>query len=103
MEQTEAVTRDKIIADLKALMADADALVRATAGQASEKVAAARTKAEETLKGARARLGDLEGQVRACSREAAQSADKFVHEQPWKAVGIGAGLGIIVGMLLRRR
>ncbi len=103
MEKTEAVTRDKIVADLKVLMADADALVRATAGQASEKVAAARTKAEKALQGARARLGDLEGQVRERGREAAQSADKFVHDQPWKAVGIAAGLGIIVGMLLRRR
>jgi ElaB/YqjD/DUF883 family membrane-anchored ribosome-binding protein len=103
MEQTENVTRDKIIADLKVLMGDADALVRATAGQAGEKVAAARAKAEEALKGARARLGDLEGQVREHSREAAESADKFVHDQPWKAVGIAAGLGVLVGMLLGRR
>ncbi len=103
MEQTESVTRDKIVADLKVLMADADALVRATAGQAGEKLAAARSKAEETLKGARARLGDIEGQVREHGREAAESADKFVHDQPWKAVGIAAGLGILVGMLLGRR
>jgi ElaB/YqjD/DUF883 family membrane-anchored ribosome-binding protein len=103
MEQTESVTRDKIVADLKVLMNDADALCRATAGQAGDKVAAARTKAEEALKAARARLGDLEGQVKERGREAAQSADKFVHDQPWKAVGVAAGLGIIVGMLIGRR
>jgi len=103
MEQTEAVNRDKIIADLKVLVADADALCRATAGQAGEKVAAARAKAEETLKAARGRLADLEGQVRERGREAAQSADKFVHDEPWKAVGIAAGLGVLVGMLLGRR
>ena len=103
MEQTESVTSDKIIADLKVLMADADALIRATAGQASEKVTAARTKAEKALKGARARLGDLDGQVRERGREAAESADKFVHDQPWKAVGIAAGLGTIMGMLIGSR
>jgi len=103
MEQTETVTRDKLIADLKVLVADADALVRATAGQAGEKVTAARAKAEEALKGVRTRLGTLEGQVRDCGREAAQSTDKFVHDQPWTAVGIAAGLGIMMGMLLGRR
>jgi ElaB/YqjD/DUF883 family membrane-anchored ribosome-binding protein len=84
-------------------MNDADALCRATAGQAGDKVAAARAKAEEALKAARARLGDLEGQVKERGREAAHSADKFVHDQPWKAVGVAAGLGIIVGMLIGRR
>lgn len=103
MEQTDTVTRDKLIADLKVLAADADALVRATAGQAGEKVTAARAKAEEALKGVRSRLSELEGQVRGCGREAAQSADKFVHDQPWTAVGIAAGLGIMMGMLLGRR
>ena len=100
MEQTETVNRDKILADLKVLMNDADALIRATAGQAGEKVAAARAKAQEALKDCRARLGDLEGQVLERGKEAAQATDKFVHDQPWKAVGIAAGLGVIVGMLI---
>ena len=103
MEETETVTRDKVLADLKVLMTDADALIRATTGQAGEKVAAARAKAEEALKGARERLGDLEGQMRERGKEAAQATDKFVHDQPWKAVGIAAGLGVIVGMLIGRR
>jgi ElaB/YqjD/DUF883 family membrane-anchored ribosome-binding protein len=103
MEQTEAVTRDKLIADLKAVISDADALIRATAGQAGEKISVARAKAEQGLKVARERLGELEGQVVARGREAAQTADKFVRDQPWTAVGIGAGIGLLIGLLIGRR
>ena len=35
--------------------------------------------------------------------EAARAADEFVHEHPWKAVGIGAGVGLIIGLLIGRR
>jgi ElaB/YqjD/DUF883 family membrane-anchored ribosome-binding protein len=35
-------------------------------------------------------------------RAAAESTDQMVHENPWAAVGIAAGLGLIVGLLLPR-
>jgi len=101
MEQTETVTRDKLVADVKAVIADAEALLRATAGQAGEKVAAARAKAEEGLKRARDRLSEMEVVER--GRDAARATDKFVSENPWKSVGIAAGVGLIVGLLVSRR
>jgi ElaB/YqjD/DUF883 family membrane-anchored ribosome-binding protein len=36
-------------------------------------------------------------------KEAAHTTDEFVHEHPWKAVGIAAGVGLIVGLLIGRR
>lgn len=97
------VTKDKLAADLRVVIADAEELLKATASQAGEKVAAARVKIQESLdvaKGKLARVGEA-GVDKA--KEAARATDDFVHEHPWKAVGIGAALGVIVGMLISRR
>ena len=37
------------------------------------------------------------------SREAAEQTDKFVREKPWQAVGIAAAIGLVAGLLIRRR
>jgi ElaB/YqjD/DUF883 family membrane-anchored ribosome-binding protein len=37
------------------------------------------------------------------SREAAQQTDKYVRENPWQAVGIAAAVGLVAGLLIRRR
>jgi ElaB/YqjD/DUF883 family membrane-anchored ribosome-binding protein len=103
MDQSETVTRDKLVADLKLVIGDAEELLRATAGQAGEKVSAARGRAEEGLQRARERIKELESEVAARGREAARATDEFVHREPWKAVGIAAGIGVIVGMLIGRR
>jgi len=36
-------------------------------------------------------------------REAAEQTDKFVREKPWQAVGIAAAVGLVAGLLIRRR
>ncbi len=99
----EAVNRDRLVADMKAVIADADELLRATAGQAGEKVQAARAKAEESLRRARAKLEQAEEAVVARARAAAQATDDYVHANPWKAVGLAGAIGVIVGMLIARR
>jgi len=37
------------------------------------------------------------------SREAAQQTDKYVRENPWQAVGIAAAIGLVAGLIIRRR
>jgi ElaB/YqjD/DUF883 family membrane-anchored ribosome-binding protein len=34
------------------------------------------------------------------TREAAETTDQYVHENPWKVVGITAGIGFVLGLLL---
>jgi ElaB/YqjD/DUF883 family membrane-anchored ribosome-binding protein len=97
------VTKDKLAADLRVVIQDTEELLKATASQAGDKVIAARAKIQESLDGAKdklARLGEV-GVDKA--KEAATATDNFVHEHPWKAVGIGAAVGVIVGMLISRR
>ena len=37
------------------------------------------------------------------TREAAVTTDEYVHENPWRVMGIAAGLGFILGVLLAPR
>jgi len=97
------VTKDKLIEDLKVVAQDVEELLRATASQTGEKIAAARTRAEETLRSARMRLSETSDDVAETARAAATAADDYVRDNPWQAVGIAAGIGLVVGLVLGRR
>lgn len=96
-------TVEKLMDDLKVVAADAEALLAATAGDASERVREARKRATESIGQARARLGALEEEVKARAAAAARDVDRYVRENPWSAVAAAAGLGAILGILLARR
>lgn len=96
------VSKEKLMQDLRVVVSDAEELLRATAGQAGEKVSAARERIQENLAAAKVRLAAAEEVVVARAKQAAKATDDYVHENPWKAVGIGAGVGLIVGMLISR-
>jgi len=96
------VSKEKLMQDLRVVVGDAEELLRATAGQAGEKVSAARERIQENLAAAKVRLAASQEAVAAKTRQAARATDEYVHENPWKAVGIGAGIGLIVGMLISR-
>ena len=96
------VSKEKLMQDLQLVVSDAEELLRATAGQAGEKVIAARERIQESLNAARARLGDAQEAMIEKTKQAARATDEYVHENPWYAVGIAAGVGLVVGMLISR-
>jgi ElaB/YqjD/DUF883 family membrane-anchored ribosome-binding protein len=103
MNGTDVVTRDKLVADLKLVVTDAEELLKLTAGQAGEKVAAVREKMQRGLEQAKAKIVVIEGKAVEQTKAAARATDAYVHENPWKAVGIAAGVGLLVGLLIGRR
>ena len=96
------VSKEKLMQDLRVVVADAEELLRATAGQAGEKMSAARERIQENLAAAKQRLAAAQDAVVARTKEAAKVTDEYVHENPWKAVGIAAGVGLVIGMLISR-
>ncbi|MDO8293659.1 MAG: DUF883 family protein [Gallionella sp.] len=96
------ISKEKLMQDLRVVVADAEDLLRATAGQAGEKVSAARERIQENLAAAKQRLAAAQDAVVARTKEAAKVTDEYVHENPWKAVGIAAGVGLVIGMLISR-
>jgi ElaB/YqjD/DUF883 family membrane-anchored ribosome-binding protein len=97
------ITTDKLMSDLRAVLEDAEGLLTATAGQAGERIQAARDRAKETVRVARERLTDAQEEVTRRARAAAKDADKYVRDNPWQAVGIAAGVAFLIGLLVSRR
>jgi len=102
-ERLDTVTKEKLIDDLKVVAHDVEELLKATANQTGEKIAAARSRAEESLRGAQKHLLDLSDEATARARAAADAADGYVRDNPWQAVGIAAGVAFVIGYLIGRR
>ncbi len=95
--------RDKLIDDFRIVVADAEELLKLTAGQAEDKLNVVRGRVEEHLQTAKAQLGEVEDMMLARGREAVEATEDYVKSNPWKAVGVAAGVGMIFGMLIARR
>ena len=96
-------TRDELLSEFKALISDAEALLRATTDQAGETVTAVRHRIEQRLEEGKKSVAEAEVLLLEKTKEAAKSAEIYVRENPWNAVGIAAGVGLVVGLLMRRR
>lgn len=97
------VSKEKLISDFKVVVADAEALLKATAGQSGEAMAAVRAKVQDSLAVAKAKMLDVEAELIARTKAAATATDEYVHTHPWHAVGIAAGAGLVIGLLIGRR
>ena len=94
---------DQLIGEFKSLMADAEALIKATEDHPGETLSSIRNKALETLSSAKASLSGVEGKLADKAKVVADGADDFVHRNPWEAVGVAAGIGLLLGLFMRRR
>ena len=104
MANTEStVTKEKLMQDVKVVISDAEELLRATASQAGEKVNVAREKVQDSLHRAKIKLAEAEDVLIDKGKQAARVTDEYVHDNPWQAVGVAAGIGFLIGLLIGRR
>lgn len=96
-------TKEKTVADLNQVIASAEALLQSTADQTGDKMAQMRASLADSLHTAREKLAEAEAAVRTKTREVARATDAYVHENPWKAIGVAAGAGLLIGLLIGRR
>lgn len=97
------VTKEQLIADFKVVIEDAEALLKATANQGGEAVANLRAKTEASLAAAKVKMEDAQAALVEKTKAAARAADDYVHDKPWHAVGVAAGVGLVIGLLIGRR
>lgn len=95
--------RERVLADLKALVSDSEDLLRATAGDLSEKAREARARVSLGLDRAKASLSELQTQSMESARVAMQRADSTIRQHPYESIGLALGVGLILGSLLRRK
>jgi len=100
---SEPMNSAKLLEALQSVVRDAEALLHATASQTGDRIDAVRSRAEESLKQAKSSLGDLQDEALESVREAADATQDYVKKNPWQSIGIAAGVGLLIGLLLRRR
>ena len=86
--------------DLYAVARDAEALLKATAEVTNDRVQEVRERTEKTLRAAFDHLD--QDRLREQVRRVAESTDDYVRERPWVMIGAAAGVGLLLGLLLRR-
>jgi ElaB/YqjD/DUF883 family membrane-anchored ribosome-binding protein len=89
----------KLAEDIKTLVRDAEALLRASAENAEELTDEARQRAEESLHTLRDQLSDIERDLKG----RAEVLDGYVRDNPWTAVALVGGVALLVGLLMGRR
>ena len=95
--------KQKLVSDMKVVVSDAEEILRATASVAGDKMGDLRERITERLRDAKERLADAEAAVVNKTKAAARATDDYVNENPWQAVGIDAGIGLLVGIIIGRR
>jgi ElaB/YqjD/DUF883 family membrane-anchored ribosome-binding protein len=99
---SEATTR-KLIDELRTVLADAEALVAATAGDLGERAQTVREQASETVERAQAGLDELESELAERAKAFVDDAGAYVREHPLQSLGVAAAVGVVIGFLLSRR
>ena len=96
-------TSEQLRAELKALSDTLEEVLNTSTDKSKEELSKLRSKAESALKESRVRLGETSDALLKQTRETAARADEYVRENPWTGVGIGAAVGLVLGVLLTRR
>lgn len=103
MINISAEHKEKLMSDLRVVIADAEEVLRMTADQVGEGAADIRSRVQLRLNQAKVDLVHLQEAAVAKAKAAGHATDEFVHENPWKSIGIAAGIGLVVGLLIGRR
>lgn len=101
--EAQAETTEKSRSDVRSVLSDMEDYLRATASQTGEKIGAIRERLQVQMQRTKERLADTREVVVVKTKEAARATDDYVHENPWRAVGVAAAVGLVIGLLIGRR
>ena len=105
MRQEHPTARDVAPKELREVLSSTEALLAALGSESSEAIDELRGRLTSTISDVKRELGTSffqsarEKIVKA--RDTATSVNEFVHERPWTALAIGAGVGVLIGLILK--
>jgi ElaB/YqjD/DUF883 family membrane-anchored ribosome-binding protein len=97
------INKERLMSDIRTVLADAEDLLKQAASATGERASELRETALTRLKQAKEKAADVQVVVVEKGKKAARVTDDYVHEHPWTAIGIAAGVGVLVGLLVNRR
>jgi ElaB/YqjD/DUF883 family membrane-anchored ribosome-binding protein len=105
MRQEYPTARDVARKELREVLASTEALLAALGNEGGEAIGDLRERLATTIADVKKELGnsflDSARDTIYKARDTASSINDFVRESPWAAVGIGAGIGLLVGLILK--
>ena len=96
-------SRDKLVDEFSSVLSEAETLLDKAAKETGDKARDLRSQVEARLLSAKLKLQELEGEAVARAKAAARATDDYVHDHPWQAIGVAAGIGLVIGLLVSRR
>ncbi|VCU70650.1 hypothetical protein PIGHUM_02726 [Pigmentiphaga humi] len=100
---TNNAGKEKLLSDVKVVLSDAEDLFKQAASSTGDRAVELRERAMTSLKRAREKLVDVQESMFERGKAAARATDDFVHDSPWRAIGIGAAIGFLAGLLVNGR
>ncbi|MDX3904755.1 MAG: DUF883 family protein [Pigmentiphaga sp.] len=100
---TSNAGKEKLLSDVKVVLNDAEDLLKQAASSTGDRAVELRERALTSLKRAREKLLDVQDSMLERSKAAARATDDFVHDNPWRAIGIAAAVGFLAGLLVNNR
>lgn len=97
------LARERVMADLRALAGDAEALLRVTADDASDKAKEVRSRLSAAVEKAKATCADLQERSVETAKDAVKKADDTIRAHPYESIAVAFGVGLLLGALLRRK
>lgn len=101
-EDSRAI-KAKLLDDLRTLASDTEELLSVTANQTGEQIGVARSKAQESLLAAKARLAEAQAALGEKVRATAKTAEAYARQNPWQVAGTAAAMVVIIAILIARR
>jgi ElaB/YqjD/DUF883 family membrane-anchored ribosome-binding protein len=103
LQHTIEAGQARLAKDMRSLVRDAEELLRHAVKDAGQGYSEARERLEQSIKTAKTELEAAEQALLDGVVEAGRATDRYVRRHPWRSVGLGAGVGVLVGLLIARR
>lgn len=101
------VTKDRLYEEFNVVVAETEKLLKTLAGAGGDKAGALKASVEQGLAEANERIAKIREEAMRQASSAAHATDEYVHENPWQAIGIAAGVaavgGLVAGLVMARR
>ncbi len=94
---------DDVTRSLRDVVSEVEALLRNQGDELSEKSKDARERLEQTLKSAKAKLGEWHEDLDEHVDHAKRATEDYVTKHPWQSLTIAGFVGLVIGLLVARR
>jgi ElaB/YqjD/DUF883 family membrane-anchored ribosome-binding protein len=95
--------RERLVDEMSAVLSEAEEMLKRAATETGDKARDLRSQVETNLLRAKLKLQEYEGEALDHAKAAARFTDDYVHDNPWRSIGIAAAVGLLLGLLMNRR